>query len=182
MGQMFVIVLTGLARSGKDSVADYLVKEYGFKKFTFSDVLVEELIKQGREPTKANQAIIGDELRKEKGLDIVARMLFEKFKEEEKVVLVGSRSIEEIAFLKKKAEKFFLVKIEALLQKRFGRKEKGTHKTLKELNERDARDKKNKGMQKVIDAAEFTIKNDSSFENLHKKTDKLMENIYKEKC
>lgn len=33
------VVLTGRIRSGKDTVADYLAKEYGFKKFAFADAM-----------------------------------------------------------------------------------------------------------------------------------------------
>lgn len=38
-----VVGLTGLPRSGKDTVADYLVQEYGFTKFAFADAVYEEV-------------------------------------------------------------------------------------------------------------------------------------------
>ena len=62
---MQVLILLGKARSGKDTIADFLVKEFGFRKFVFSSVLEEELKKQGKEITKKNMALLGDELRKE---------------------------------------------------------------------------------------------------------------------
>ena len=60
---MKAIAFTGLARSGKDAAADYLVKKYKFHKLVMSDELGEELAKQGREDTKMNRALMGKELR-----------------------------------------------------------------------------------------------------------------------
>lgn len=38
---MLVIGLTGYARAGKDTVADWMVREYGFRKLSFADPLKE---------------------------------------------------------------------------------------------------------------------------------------------
>lgn len=39
-----IVGLTGYARSGKDTIADFLVKEHGFKKIAFADPLREGLL------------------------------------------------------------------------------------------------------------------------------------------
>lgn len=40
-----IIGLSGVARSGKDSVADHLIKNYGFTKLSFADPIRESLIR-----------------------------------------------------------------------------------------------------------------------------------------
>lgn len=40
-----IIGLSGYARSGKDTVADYLVKNYGFTRMAFADPMKEALVK-----------------------------------------------------------------------------------------------------------------------------------------
>ena len=64
-----IIGVVSLARAGKDVFADYLAKNYGYRKVTTSDVLRDELIKQGKESTKDNMSLLADEWRKEYGMD-----------------------------------------------------------------------------------------------------------------
>ena len=72
------IILTGLVKSGKDTVANYLVMKYGFSKYVFSDVIVEEIMKRGIPNTKMNQSVVGDELREQEGMDAIAKRLVKK--------------------------------------------------------------------------------------------------------
>ena len=70
---MKAISFTGLARSGKDTAADYIVEKYGFHKLVMSDKLAEELQKQGKEDTKMNRSLKAKELRERFGDDVLAR-------------------------------------------------------------------------------------------------------------
>lgn len=165
---MKLIVLTGLARSGKDTVADYLQEQHGFKKLVFSDFLKAEVKKRGLPISKENLALVGDELRKQKGMGMVAELLWDSAKNFEKVVASGCRSVEEIEFLKKKCHNAVLVAVTADQSKRFDRKLESDPQNQTDFFARDKRDIENKGLKKVIDLADFAIENNSTLEALKK--------------
>ncbi len=176
---MKAISFTGLARCGKDTAADYVVKKYGFHKLVMSDEFAKELAKQGKEDTKMNRALMGTELRKKLGDDIVAKMVFEKSKKNrwKKVVFVGPRSVSEIEFFIKNAPGFKLVAIKAGEGKRFDRKSLKDGQTKKTFFERDEHDSTEFELGKVIAMANHTIENNSTIDELQKAIDGLMQNI-----
>lgn len=174
---MKLIVLTGLARSGKDTVADYLQEQHGFKKLVFSDFLKNEVKKRNLEISKENLAVIGDELRKQNGMGVVAELLWNDAKNFEKVVASGCRSIEEIEFLKKKCNNAVLVAVVADANERFGRKLESDPQNQTDFFARDKRDIENKGLKKVIDLADFTIENNSTLEDLKKNALNLLSKL-----
>ncbi len=172
---MDTIILTGLARSGKDTAADYLSERHGFKKFVFSDVLEEELKKKGQMVTKMNMSRMGDELRNMWGMAKVAELLHEKVVGNEKVVLVGARSLEEAEFFRKKSEKFMIVNIDAEADARFHRRSEADANEKNKFFQRDEADLENKGLGKLIEKADFTVENNSDLEGLYKKLDGVVE-------
>ncbi len=176
---MKVIAFTGLARCGKDTAADYVVKKYGFRKIVMSNELAEELAKQGKKDTKMNRSLVGNELRKKLGDDIVAQRVFEKAKKNGwgNVIFVGPRSISEIEFFKKKISGFKLIAIKAEEGKRFGRRSKKDGQTKETFFERDEHDSTKFELGKVIAMAKDTIENNSTIDEFQKAIDELMQNI-----
>ncbi len=173
---MQVIGITGLIRTGKDAVADYLVEKHGFEKFVLSDIIVEEAKKRQIEPNKKNIAFLADELRKEKGFGTVAQKLAEKIKQKnpEKVVVVGFRSVEEIPFIKNISKTFTLITIVAPKKKRFERRSDLDPDNEEEFFERDKIDLENKGLQKVIDLSDMTLDNSGTFKELFELIEKKL--------
>ncbi len=176
---MFLIVLVGKARSGKDTVADYIAKKYGFRKLVFSDFIAREAVKRWLEPTKMNLARVGDELRKEMGMAAPAMQLWEEAKKHEKVVASAARSPEEIEFLRGKAENTVVIAVSAENKQRFERRSEKDPRKENEFFERDKLDLRKKGMKKAIQQADYSIENNSTLNVLEKAIDEVMDKIYK---
>ena len=177
---MQAIVLTGFARAGKDTVANFLSKEFGYKKVVHSDMISVELRKRHMQVSKTNMAILGDILRKEKGMDAIAQLVwnFLQKKKYKKVVLVGARSWQEILFYKKKIKNLKLIAVTAPIELRFKRRP-NKKMNLKDFKKRDRIDIKNKGLDKVIARADFVLSNSGKLSDLKQKSRELMYNIYK---
>ncbi len=175
--QNIIIGITGLARSGKDTVADYIAEKHNFKVFTMSDTLRGECMKRNLEITKDNLSLIGDAMRKEFGNDIVAVKTIEKAGNFPRSIITGVRSPEETDVFKGHCPGFILLAIEALDSIRFGRRTEKDPDTEAGFFSRDERDMKNKGMGDVIEMADQAIKNDSTLDELYRKVDRFMDSI-----
>lgn len=174
---MAAIIIAGLARSGKDTAAKYISKKYKYSPYTFSSVLDSMLRDRGETPTKKKMIELGDALRGQLGMDALAQMLDKRIKETDNIILAGPRSIEEVEYFRKKYPNLKIVKLVSDKSARFARKSKIDPHDKKEFFERDERDLKAKGMQKVLDAAQYEILNNSTKKVLQQQLDVLMEKI-----
>ncbi|MBU2589926.1 MAG: AAA family ATPase [Nanoarchaeota archaeon] len=173
-----IICLTSLARAGKDTFADYLVDKYNFTKLNLSDVLRDELKAQGKQGTKEEMSLLGDEWRKLYGMDVVMRRTLDKAKQYDKVIITGVRSIEEYYFIKNNADEVYLIAVTADKEIRFDRRNQLDPQIKEEFFARDERDIKNKGLDKVIKAADFEVSNNySSRDDFYKSIDDLMQKM-----
>lgn len=169
--------VTGLARVGKDAFADFLVRNYSFTKLNLSDCLRDELIKTGKEPTKGNMCILGDEWRAKWGYDIVIRRTLERAQKSSRVVITGLRSVEEVEFMRSGSNDFQLVAIVASDETRFSRKTSDDPQDFESFIGRDRRDIEKKGLDKVLALADHVIDNDSGGWEIHKKAAELMRTL-----
>ncbi len=171
-----LVIIAGLARSGKDAMADYLCGKHGFKKFVMSDALINEMKKQNMETDKKTISEFGDSLREKDGMGAVAKLVMKRIEEEnpEKIVIVGPRSVEEIEIFKENFSDVEIVKIESDKSKRFERKSAEDPQDEKSFFGRDERDVKNKGLEKVLRMADKTIENNGTLEELYRKADELI--------
>ena len=171
-----IIGATGLARCGKETFAEHLVKKYGFAHLDFfKDAIKPELESRGLETTRMNASVLGDQMRKEEGMNVMAKRIFDRIDLTKNNVITGIRSIEEVSYIKKHTKDFHLIEIYADKNVRYGRTDKT--KTKEEFFERDKRDIELKGLGKVIKIADFRIVNNTTKGEFRKNIDEFMKKL-----
>jgi dephospho-CoA kinase len=115
-----LIGLTSRNAAGKDEVARCLVERHGFRYFSLSDVLREELVREGLPVTRENLIRKGNDLRLSQGPGVLAEKALETLREEEKAVVVSIRNPGEVEALRRRAD-FLLVGVDAPVELRFSR-------------------------------------------------------------
>jgi len=173
-----IIGLTGTNGAGKGEVAAYL-KGKGYTYFSLSDLVREELRKKEKDATRNNLIKMGNELREKFGPDILAKRVMEKVKD--RAVIDSIRNPSEVEHLRKQKD-FILLSIDAPVELRYerakkrGREESAT--TLEEFIKKEEEEMTDYEMgQQLLNCmktADYTIINDSSLENLHKKLEELL--------
>ncbi len=117
-----IIGLTGPLASGKGVLADKLKTE-GWTYFSLSQIVREEAREQGLQETRENLIAVGNKLRADYGLGVLAEKCLTRIKEKEnleKIVIDGIRNPGEVDVLKT-AKNFFLIGIDAPAYLRYQR-------------------------------------------------------------
>ncbi len=179
---MKVVSIVGMAGAGKSEVAR-LFEEAGFIRIRFGDVTDEEVKKRGLELNEQNERYIRELLRKEYGMSAYAKLNLTKIDEASKysnVVVDGLYSWEEYTFLKTYyGENFYVVAVWASPTTRYARLATRLNRplTLEEATSRDRTEIENTNKGGPIAMAGFTIKNESSLENLEKETKRIISTL-----
>lgn len=182
---MKVIGLTGTIGSGKEIAKEFFTKKLNCYCVTLSDVIRGEA---ERKKSNFNRNILqdmGNELRKEYGAHILAKLAIEYLpREKDFIIIDGIRNLAEAEFLRKKFGKNFVwIGIDAPQEIRFERTAKrGQHndpKTFEEFIILDERDQgKNEAeygqqVKKCIERVDFVLINDGTIEDFKNKLNKL---------
>lgn len=175
-----LIGLTGTNGAGKGEIAKYFINK-GYAYFSLSDVLREELRKRGEPITRDNLIRLGNELRRQFGADILARLVMERVKEVEGPSIIDSlRNPAEIIYLRKQGN-FFLIAVDAPIELRFARvKARGRDESAETLDEFMAKEKEEMSqaseaqqLQKCMEMADLKIWNDGSLQDLYAQLEKI---------
>ncbi len=179
-----IIGLTGMYCSGKDSVAELLVKK-GFMHFSLSDLIRDELGRRGVDVTRDNLIKVANDLRETYGHSILGERAIEKMKGKEGDFVISSiRHPAEVKALKKDGH-FFLVEVRAPLKVRFKRikerKRENDPKTLEGLKKQEQLESQESGpgqqLTNVIKLANTVLLNNETILELAKKVNKILEDL-----
>jgi dephospho-CoA kinase len=179
---MKLIAFVGMPASGK-SEASNIARSLNIPVVNMGDVVREETARCGLPPTDENIGGTGTRLRREEGMDAIARRCVPKIRSLDSPVIVvdGTRNAEEINYFKKQfGDDFKLVAIDASFDIRFERVKKRARSddmcNTGELKRRDEREK-GWGLDKAIEMADITINNTSSLEKFHEEVKNLLRNL-----
>ncbi|OGL66195.1 hypothetical protein A3B21_01895 [Candidatus Uhrbacteria bacterium RIFCSPLOWO2_01_FULL_47_24] len=177
-----VIGITGTTGAGKDTIADYL-KTLGFAYHSLSDIIRDECAKKNIPLDRDNLIAMGNELRGKLGPGVLGKLTAEKIQNlgETKAIAVSIRNPAEVAELKKMPG-FFLISVDAPIDIRYNRiKTRGriedsvTFEKFKAQEETELAGSANQQqLNNVMTLADFRIKNDETFENLHRRVDEIL--------
>ena len=178
---MKIIGFCGLPGSGKTTAIE-AIKDLGTI-VTMGDVIRNEAKKRNIEPTGENLGKLAKALREKAGPGVIAKKCIELIHTltEEIIFVDGIRSHAEVSKFRN-IWKFPIIAIEISIQERFKRLHERSRsddpKILEDLKERDRREL-NFGLNEVIETADYKITNDSTIEDLQKKTKNIVLEILK---
>lgn len=171
-----IIGLTGRNAAGKGALAEYL-KSKGFRYYSLSDVLREELQKEGKELTRENLIAKGREVRKQGGDGYLARKILERIQPDQNYVVDSFRHPSEVEVFRSSPE-FQLICVQADPRVRFerirARSREGDPATLaefQELEQREASSSKSEGQQLTPTSAmaDWVLTNNGTLAEMHQK-------------
>lgn len=173
-----LIGLTGTNGSGKGVAASFF-KTNGYAYFSLSDIIRDELIKEGREATRDNLIQKGNALREKHGANILAKRVMDRVTGHS--VIDSIRNPEEIEYFRIK-ESFILLAIDAPVEIRYTRvQQRGRNESASSLEEFVAKEKeemtqKEKGqqLQECMRMADYRVTNEGSLEDFYKKLEKFL--------
>ena len=178
---MKLIAFVGMPASGKSKAAA-IAQRLSVPVINMGDIVREETAKRGLPPTDENIGGTGTALRREEGMDAVARRCVPRIPLSSPVVVVdGTRNIEEINYFKKTfGDDFRLIAIHTPFELRFERVKRRSRSddmgSIHELKRRDEREK-GWGLDKAIQMAEATIENTDTIEKFRKQIEELLKDL-----
>lgn len=178
---MKLIAFVGMPASGK-SEASAIARSLKIPVINMGDVVREENARRGLPPTDENIGGTGTALRREEGMDAIAKRCVPRIPLHSPVAVVdGIRNIEEINYFKKTfGDDFKLIAIHTPFELRFERVKRRSRsddmRSIEELKKRDEREK-GWGLEKAIEMADVTIQNIDTIEKFRKQIEELLKDL-----
>lgn len=178
-----VVGLTGANASGKGEVASYLAS-LGFTVHSLSDIVREEAAARNLPPEREHLIRIGNLLRGEHGAGVLAERLLPRLGNRD--VVDSIRNPAEVEVLRRRPD-FHLLAVNAPVEVRFERslerKRPGDPTTLEGFIDREREENLDGAHRQQLEAtsamADRIVENDGDIEALHRKLDRLLEELVK---
>ncbi len=171
--------------AGKNSVVDYF-KRRGFKHYSFTEFITEELTKRETEVNRDNMRELANQLRADNSPGYIAEELYKRANQAGgNCILESVRTPGEAEALKSK-DKFFLIAVDAdqkiryaRIKRRKSKKDNVSYEKFAEQEkiEMESDDPNKQNLSKCIAMADFRIDNSGSYEQLYQQVDKIIEKI-----
>lgn len=180
------IGVVGLPGSGKSIVSE-VAAEFGIPTIVMGDIIRKLCADKGLEINSSNIGTCMKEIRKDEGMNAVAKRTLPKIAEikERMLIIDGLRSYEEVELYRKVLKRFIVVGIHASPQTRY--------KRIKERNrdddtlgfggfeQRDAREIAT-GIAKIIALADLMIINEESIETVKMNVKEILKSLIDDKA
>jgi dephospho-CoA kinase len=174
-----VVAVIGMCGSGKSEAVKYF-ETHGYKKVYFGEVVIDEVKARGFDINEKNERFVREDLRKSFGMGVAAIKSIDKIKSlllTSNVVVESLYSWEEFKILKKEfGDSFKLLNIFTTKSIRYARLKERPFRPLtnEEATSRDYSEIEKLDKGGPIAFADFTVFNDSSFEDLNKSLEKFL--------
>lgn len=178
-----IFAVVGMAGSGKTETIEYLKKKFHWPRIYFPESLFDEIEKRGLELNWDNERKMREDLRKEHGNGVFAKLSLPKIQKglkQSDVVLVESLyGWDEYKIVQKVfPDMFEVIAVYASPAVRFSRlqtRKVRPIKTFKEFQERDENEIEVTKKGGPIAVADFLVTNEGAIEDLYEQLDQIME-------
>lgn len=184
---MIIIGITGTNGSGKGTVVEYLVSQKNFIHFSVTGLLNEEIRKRNLPVNRESQTLVANDLRSTHHSAYLVETLYNQAKVSEKNCVIESlRTVGEIDFLRTRGQ-FTLLAIDAdpeiRYQRILARKSEKDNVSFNEFLSAENREKTHpdparQNLTACISLADFTVTNNSDFQDLYRQIDDILKKLF----
>lgn len=178
-----ILVLTGLIASGKDASKKYIEEKYHAKSYRFSTILRDVLDRLNIPTSRENLMALSTWSRQTFGEDLLAKAMARDVSQSDDPLIIvdGARRLVDIKYLQE-LEGFHLISVDADPKLRYERmiaRNENPGEAEKSYQEfLDDHEKETEAtIPEIMKAAEFSINNNGSLEELYNQIDKILEKV-----
>lgn len=174
--------ITGTNGAGKGTIVEFLVKEKGFRHFSASGLITEEIVRRGMPVNRDSMIVVANDLRAKYGSGYIAEELLRRAGESREDRIIESiRTLGEVEKLKAKGG--ILLAADAEQRTRYERNiKRGSNKDQvsfeefaeQERREMESEDPNKQNLSACIKVADYVVQNNGTIQELNKKIEKIL--------